>query len=52
MEPIKSLEILVTLLSRTPMTPAEQVGAQQCVETIKKALEPKAEDKSGQTTPE
>jgi hypothetical protein len=52
MEPIQSLEILVTLLTRTPMTPAEQVGAQQCVEIIKKALEPKAEAKSEQTNSE
>lgn len=42
--PLDCLSILAEMLNRTPMTKAEQVGAQLCVNTIKAALEkPKGE---------
>lgn len=52
MTPIDKLNILITILSRAPMTQAEQIGVQSIIDDLVKVLTPPAKDQAPATAPE
>lgn len=49
LKPLAALEALFQIIQRTPLSPAETIGAQACIDVIKteleKSVEPKPEPK-------